>query len=518
MQILQTCWLNDPKKLDAGWLSTKYHLMSWALSCWTSLKYNGSAHLVSDVRSADLLLGSLQLPYQSVNTSLEDFTSPYDAKRLWVLKKLFAYALPNEPFIHLDGDAYLFMPLSENLLNASLVAQNVEDNHPYYISGIAQIEEHFAYIPDYLLADLDGKYSSVNAGLIGGRDFDFHKRVYREVNLFLEKNESNLLKIESFALNVIIEQMFFKKLADSEEIPIDYILGHKVGYPCNYQLDRFWDLPNSCDYLHIMNYKQNHTICEQMAQRLYIESPELYEMVVKVANQLEATKVSMFVENKENVIQSIFYRSQIISQALGLSFPSETVENNTLNEWIENLPENPQKTILQDVFRYESEKQEFLQNLPALDEYVQYRKQQSLEVNEVLSKSEEEILASSVTFGEHVALIESEWKWAEKNEFTGQDDAVDYTLNLAQEPSYFQVVLFCYPVSMLVKEQLSETLTILIIDSLQDVDDNRLTINEMLENVSQEIYSLNQSIGLEELRANTLTKIRYLLYQGILAF
>lgn len=518
MKIVQTFWVNDKNDLRAGWLSTKYHLMSWALSCCSSYKYHKSVHLISDTHSAELLKGQLQLPYTSVSTALDDFVSPYDANRLWVLKKLFAYAQPNEPFIHLDGDAYLFKPLSLRLQEASLVAQNVEENHPYYIDGLDQIEQYFKYIPDYLLSDINGKYSSVNAGLIGGHNYLFHKEVFQEVNIFLENNQDNLLDIETFALNVIIEQLFFKKLADFQGINIEYILDHKVGYPYNYGLDRFWDLPNACDYIHVMNYKQNPTICEQMAQRLYIENPDLYEKVVKVSNELEATKVSMFIENESKTLESYFYRTNLINQHIRLNFNLQIESLDTLTEQINTLPENPQNVILRDAFQYELEKYQFIQSLPSVDNYVQYRKQQSMKVNEILSKYDAEILLSSVTFGEYVTLIESEWKWAEKNEFTGQDSAVDYSLNLQQEPSYFQVVLFGYPVSMTIKEQLSDTFTIMIIDALQQIESNVLTVQEILENVSQEIYSHNQTNTLEELKANILTKIRYLLYQGVLAF
>lgn len=139
-----------------------------------------------------------------------------------------------------------------------------------------------------------------------------------------------------------------------------------------------------------------------------------------------------------------------------------------------------------------------------------------MKVNERLSKTDKEILLSSVTFGEYVTFIESEWKWAEINEFTGQDSDIDYTLNLGQEPSYFQVVLFGYPVSMTVKEQLSDTFTIMIIDTLQQIESYTLTIQEILENVAQEIYLFNQTITLNELKTNILAKIRFLLYQGIL--
>jgi hypothetical protein len=108
--------------------------------------------------------------------------------------------------------------------------------------------------------------------------------------------------------------------------------------------------------------------------------------------------------------------------------------------------------------------------------------------------------------------------WAEKNEFTGQYKTIDYLLNLQQEASYYQVVLFCYPVSATIKEQLSDTITILIIDAMQQVEDNQMLVQTVVAHVANEIYSLNRSRSIEELSATILDKIKYLLYQGVLTF
>ncbi|WP_026994368.1 DUF6734 family protein [Flectobacillus major] len=513
MKILQTCWVNNLTKLDAGWFSSKFHFMSWALSAVSIQKYYPNIELITNNLGKEILIDKLQLPYSSISLAQENFNPLLPS--LWVLRKLYSYTIQDEPFIHIDGDAYLFKPFDKEFLNAQLVAQNYEYNHPYYLQGVKEVMNTCIQVPNYLKQDNQEKIAAVNAGIMGGSDTDFFKRLYLDVTLFLEKNKDYLNHLDPFCFNIFLEQFWFKKLADTSQISICYQMSQQIGYPHNYQLDRFWDLPNFCDYIHVMNYKKNQTICEKMAQRLYIESPELYERVVNVSNELEATKVSMFIENKAQTLEVFFYRTNLISQQIGLNL---NLQNSleSLTEQINIYPENPQNTILRDAFQYELEKYHFIQGLPCVDDYVQYRKRQSLKVNERLSKTDKEILLSSVTFGEYVTFIESEWKWAEINEFTGQDSDIDYTLNLGQEPSYFQVVLFGYPVSMTVKEQLSDTFTIMIIDTLQQIESYTLTIQEILENVAQEIYLFNQTITLNELKTNILAKIRFLLYQGIL--
>ncbi|MDZ7896625.1 MAG: DUF6734 family protein [Arcicella sp.] len=509
MKVLQTCWFNNPKKLDAGWLSTKFHLMSWALSALSIQKHYPNIELVTDNLGKEILIDKLQLPYSSVSLVQENFKPLFPS--LWVLRKLYSYSIQIKPFIHIDGDAYLFKPFGQEFLNARLVAQNYEYNHPYYVRGFEEVMNTCVHIPNYLKKDYQGRLSAVNAGIMGGFDTIFFKRLYQEVTLFLENNQDHLEQLDPFCFNIFLEQFWFKKLADESQIPISYQMSQEIGYPFNYGLDRFWDLPNSCDYIHVMNYKQNPTICEQMAQRLYIESPELYERVVKVANELESTKVSMYVAGEGF---STFYRSALIAKELGFVFSEEE----TLSDLVAKLPESPQNNVLKDVVQYETEKSQFINNLPPIEVYATYRKQQSLKVNTVLAKSIEEVLSTPITFGEHVTLIESEWMWAEKNEFAGQDKTVDYLLNLQQEAYYYQVVLFCYPVSATIKEQLSDTITILIIDAMQQVEHKQMLVQTVVENVASEIYSLNQSRSIEELSATILDKVRYLLYQGVLTF
>lgn len=514
MKIVQTLWVNNKNDIRAGWLTTKYHLMSWGLSILSFKKYYKNIELVTDEYGNELLIDKLNLPYSSVSQSQETFTSIY--KPLWVLRKLLSYSIQNEPFIHIDSDAYLFSPFRSEILNSPLIAQNKEYDHFNYLTGFSEVSTYCNNIPDYFKKDNNGRVSAVNAGIMGGNNYSFFKTLNTECTLFVEKNIDKFHQLNIDYLNVIVEQFIFLKLAEHLGQKITYQFIDEIGANGIYNSFGFHLLPNKIDYIHLMNYKHNHTSCEQMAQRLYVESPELYERIIKVSNELEATKISMFMGNETQTLETFFYRTNLINQCIGLNLNLQFNSLDLLTEQIDSLPEHPQSVILKDAFQYELEKYQFIKNLPIVDDYVQYRKQQSLKVNQILSKSDKEILLSSVTFGEYVTQIESEWKWAEINEFTGQDSAVDYTLNLEQEPSYFQVVLFCYPVSMTVKEQLSDTFTIMIIDVLQQIESNTLTVQEIMENISEVIYSLNQTNTLEELKANILTKIRYLLYQGIL--
>lgn len=104
MKVLQSCWFNNPKKMDAGWLSTEFHLMSWALSSLSIQKHYPNIELVTDNLGKEILIDKLQLPYSSVSLVQENFKP---ISFVWVLRKLYSYSIQHEPFIHIDGDAYL---------------------------------------------------------------------------------------------------------------------------------------------------------------------------------------------------------------------------------------------------------------------------------------------------------------------------------------------------------------------------------------------------------------------------
>lgn len=516
IKIVQTNWAAQKNSFKAGWLNVKFNLMSWALSSISIAKFYSNIELNADDIGYDILINRLKLPYTSIVMSQNNFDSI--SEKFWITRKLYSYSLQKQPFIHIDGDAMLFQPFEESLLNASLIAQNYEYDHPYYLESFKEICETCKYLPKYIKKDNLGRISAANAGIIGGNNFHFFENYKAEVDHFICQNKKQLEKMETYKANIFLEQYLFKSLADEMDISISYQMKDKIGKINDYKLDRFWNLPNNCKYLHVMNYKQNPTICEQMAQRLYIENQELYERVIKVAIELEATKVFVDIGIEKTLIEKFFYRLSIITKSLGLQLPIIINEKDILMQlsiWHSKLSETK---ILTDVLQYEIEKFKYINELPDENIIIEYRKRQSLVTNKVLSLPDKEVLKQNITFSKYTGSIESEWKWAEKNEFTGQDITVNFIDNLKMGPSYFQVILFCYPVSITIKEQLLDTISILIIDEIQKVANNSLSIAELIKNVVTEIISINPENDSSILENSIIDKVRYMLYQGVLCF
>jgi hypothetical protein len=109
-------------------------------------------------------------------------------------------------------------------------------------------------------------------------------------------------------------------------------------------------------------------------------------------------------------------------------------------------------------------------------------------------------------------------KGGKKNEFQGQSKEVDYIKNLNSDPSYFPVLIYVSPVSLQIKEQMADTLIALILELILESENKHLRIEEIINDIAQEMVSLNPAIELFEFKKAVLSKIRFMLYQGILEF
>src|SRR6476646_849506 len=91
------------------WFSEKHHLLSWALSFETARKHYPETALITDEEGAELLVGHLGLEFEHVSTELSELRDADE--RWWVLGKLRAYCVQQEPFVHLDNDVFLWARL-----------------------------------------------------------------------------------------------------------------------------------------------------------------------------------------------------------------------------------------------------------------------------------------------------------------------------------------------------------------------------------------------------------------------
>src|ERR1700753_287037 len=125
MRVVQSLWSAnqpDPFRFKAGWFAPEYHLMAWALSCLQLRQFYDDVVLYTDSQGARVLIDQLQLPYTEVVCDLDKINSYHP--ELWAAGKIYTYRQQQAPFIHVDGDVFIWKAFDEALLNADLIAQN----------------------------------------------------------------------------------------------------------------------------------------------------------------------------------------------------------------------------------------------------------------------------------------------------------------------------------------------------------------------------------------------------------
>ena len=223
MNLIQTLYLDpgkDPFRDSFGWAAPEYHLMGWALGCLQLHKIYGKVDLFANGQAARLLIDKLQLPYSEVHLTHDNLSLPFPA--LWALAKIYTYSLQDRPFLHVDGDVFIFEPLNPDLLNGELIAQNVEvATKDLYLPAQKQIMKHLAFFPHCVKKDFENgvPIQACNAGVIGGNNPAFFHDFSAAAFDYVNKNVNRLKNIDINAFNVFFEQHMFYALAKEKGLP-----------------------------------------------------------------------------------------------------------------------------------------------------------------------------------------------------------------------------------------------------------------------------------------------------------
>ena len=133
MKVVQTFWSGNKKHLldnSFGWHDASSHIQSWSLSCRLLRRLYDEVELYTDKTGYDLLIEQLKLPYTNVHVVLDELNT-YNTS-VWALSKIRTYSLQTTPFIHIDGDVFLWKKFSKELLASQLLVQNREIENRYF--------------------------------------------------------------------------------------------------------------------------------------------------------------------------------------------------------------------------------------------------------------------------------------------------------------------------------------------------------------------------------------------------
>ena len=287
MKIVQTLWISEKEKLpiyqNNGWLAPEYHWMSWALSCLQLSKFYNNVELYANAPAIDLLINHIHLPYSVVNPVDGSLNIPDKA---WALAKIYTYSLQHKPFLHVDGDVFIWERFNEALEQAPLVSQNVEIGFPFYSYFLEFIQRQFKYIPTVLKEDIKQPVHSCNAGVIGGSDIDFFQLYTKQAIKLVLDNLNFIDLIDSSVLCMSFEQLLFYRLAQKQLKVIQYVHTNPVDDTTYPGFANFYEVPYKQKYIHTMGeFKRKKYVCDHLAKRLRKDYPVYYYRILKCCQE-----------------------------------------------------------------------------------------------------------------------------------------------------------------------------------------------------------------------------------------
>ena len=341
MKIIQTFWTGNSSEgnvLDRkdGWLSPEYNWMSWALSCLLLRKQFGKVELVTDSLGKHILTDLLQLPYNEVSVTLDHVMDGYPTE-VWALSKIHTYGSQQEPFIHFDGDLFLWKPIPEGLQRSELLVQNKERELLFYRQTLDAINEVFTTIPAFCKKEFyeEKPLISINAGIIGGNNPAFFDRCRKAAFDFISANAAHVHKIRTENLNFIVEQYFLYSLAEEAGIPISVISDTFVEDLLYKEYVNFCRIPE-IKFIHpVGRHKKNIHVCDNLSRTLRMEYPDAYESILSTTRRSGVSLTNRIPVRGEDISPAIdFYsRTNVMIKLLSEAVLAEAdVTYNDLDE------------------------------------------------------------------------------------------------------------------------------------------------------------------------------------------
>ena len=294
MKIVHSFWSkpllkNDTgdiySKVNGGWRAQQYYYYSWALSCLKFREFYDKVELVTDEYGYDLLIKKLNLPYTSVKVELDKLNHYPDV--LWAIGKLYAYSIQDEPFIHADGDVFIWKPFEKRMEEADLIAQHEEVNEQHYTYAYDLLTNQNFNLPEVLKNDYLSSQKTINAsnaGIIGGKNYQFFKEYVREAFNFIASNlDKSTKNIIGSSYAILYEQYLYNCIARKQNQKIEYLFSQKEINEIT--LSRFINKYSEKPYVHVLS-QQKRVIeyCKDLEELMKYEYPAYYENINHITN------------------------------------------------------------------------------------------------------------------------------------------------------------------------------------------------------------------------------------------
>lgn len=205
-----------------GWYSEFHHWLAWGLSLQTASRHYPETVLITDRWGKRLLVEQLGLPFVHVSTELERLERADSG--WWALGKLVAYSIQDEPFVHIDSDAFLWKPLPRHVIGSPVFALcpvfYANECNPLPLEIERAFRERGLKLPlewDWSRSRGSTCFREEACGILGGSDVAFLRHyAHTAVSLVLnsENAEAWSRLPDKISLNTIVEQFLLGACID----------------------------------------------------------------------------------------------------------------------------------------------------------------------------------------------------------------------------------------------------------------------------------------------------------------
>lgn len=277
------------------WMSDKHHLLAWVLSLSEARKHYPDTWLYTDDAGAKALIDGLGLEFAHISTELNALDQ-YDPG-WWALGKFLAVRAQTEPFVHLDYDVILWLPLPKRLETADVFAQNPDPEAWYQPDEFEQVLGPLnGWLPDEWtwFRSTHRIQQGLSCGIVGGTKIDF---LHYYVNLALRLVEHpanqrgwlqlsnkirNMMLVEQFLLSACIEYHRVRHVSPYRRMEIQYLFDSSDDV---FNPDRVAEV----GFTHMAgDAKKNLAVANLLEARVQRDYPEHYERCIRLLNTLPA--------------------------------------------------------------------------------------------------------------------------------------------------------------------------------------------------------------------------------------
>lgn len=209
---------------EGGWETVGHHQWAWSVSAALARRHFDEVVLYTDPDGARTV-GAL--PVWTDVQVLED----WPRREFWGVAKLQTQSLQREPYLHIDGDFFLW-EFPDTARHAAVVTQGQEARAAAYFASARAANKH-RLAPHVVLPPLDLTY---NAGVVGGNDLARLHRYAKDGLAGAEKaaelTDSGVIDVELDRWNYFFEQYQLRAYFSPLEMTQLGHGNHLTGHAC----------------------------------------------------------------------------------------------------------------------------------------------------------------------------------------------------------------------------------------------------------------------------------------------